>query len=277
MLKIGEFQKLKVIREQNNGFYLSDHEGNEVLLPKREIHSDIKIGDEIKVFIYLDSEDLEVATCESPLITLNKFAYLLVKDVNRYGAFCDWGLPKDLIIPFRNQRMRLRPGQKCIVHMYLDEVTNRLVGTTKLHPFLKHQADANIRVGQEVDLLVTKKVDLGYKVIIDQEYSGLIYRNEVNFPIHPGQQFKGFVKPQRPDKKIDVSIHPIGHRNIEPNAQKILHMLERNKGFLPYSDKSDPEEIRRVFGISKKLFKKSLGALYKQRLVLLKPDGIYKN
>jgi hypothetical protein len=170
----------------------------------------------------------------------------------------------------------MRAGRSYVVYLFIDEISHRLVGSTKLKDFLKQAADEHIQMGQEVDLLVYSENELGYQVIINQTYAGLVYKNEVHQPLSPGQQCKGYIKPIREDGKIDVSLFPIGYQSIEPNAQKIIDKLERNDGFLPYTDKSDPDLIREEFGISKKLFKKSLGALYKQQLVLLKEDGIYK-
>jgi len=182
---------------------------------------------------------------------------------------------KELFIPFRNQAARMQRGRSYVVYMYIDKISNRLVGTTKLKGFLQHEADEHIEMGQEVDLLVYAVNDLGYQVVINQTYSGLIYANEVPEPLQIGQQCKGYIKPIREDGKIDVSLFAVGHQSIEPNSQKILEKLEANEGFLPFTDKSDPERIRKEFGISKKLFKKSLGTLYKQKLVLLKDDGVY--
>ena len=276
MIKIGEYQILTITRQMTQGFYLEDEEGEEVLMPGAYITPDMEIGDEIKVFVYCDSEDRNIATTERPWLEIGGFAPLRVTDVNPVGAFADWGTSKGLFIPFSNQIVKLRPGQRIVVTMYLDELSDRLVGTTKLKAFLKHQADASLRMGQEVDLIVYAQTDLGYQVIVNQKFAGLVYHNEVIKPLKRGQQLKGYVKPIREDGKIDISISPIGHQSIEPNAQKILSKLDLRAGFLPFTDKSDPEDIREEFGISKKLFKKALGSLYKQKLVVLKEDGIYK-
>lgn len=275
MLSIGEYQTLTINREAQQGFYLKDESGAEVLLPRTYITPDMHPGDPIEVFVYCDSEDKEVATTLKPALTVGQFAYLRITDVNEFGAFADWGIPKELFIPFRNQGTRLVKGRSYVVTMYVDEFSNRLVGTTKLKPFLRHELDASLEKGREVDLLVYARTDLGYKVIINQTYAGLVYDNEVVEPLHPGQQLKGYIKPAREDGKIDVSLHPVGHQSIEPNARKILEKLENSGGFLPFTDKSDPDLIWETFGISKKLFKKALGALYRQRLVDLREDGIY--
>lgn len=244
-------------------------------MPKVFITDDMRPGQEIEVFVYINAREVVIATTEKPLITAGQYGYLFVNDVNNIGAFCDWGVSKDLFIPFSNMEKKMSAKRKYMVYMYLDKVSDRLVGSTKLNKYLVKEADGHLTKGQEVDLLVYCETDLGYKVIINQKYLGLIYQSEVHQTLKPGQKLKGYIKPLREDKKIDVSLTPIGHRGIEPNALKILEMLEKNDGFLPFTDKSDPEMIRAKFGISKKLFKKSLGSLYKNRRVVLKKDGIY--
>jgi len=276
MIKIGEFQKLTIKREMPQGFYMEDVDGEEVLMPRAYLTEDMEIGAELEVFVYCDSEDLEIATTEKPMLTVGQFATLQVKDVNKMGAFCDWGVSKELFIPFRNQTFRLEIGDRCVVYLYLDELSDRLVGTTKINAFLQQTADEYFIMGQEVNLMVYAETDLGYRVAINQTHAGLVYKKELYKPLRIGQECKGYIKPLREDEKIDVSVFPIGHQSIEPNAQKIMKRLEVNEGFLPYTDKSNPDLIRREFGISKKLFKKSLGNLYRQKLVLLKKDGIYK-
>ncbi len=276
MLKIGEYQTLSVWREMPQGYYLIDEEENEVLLPRKYITEEMVINSKVDVFVYVDSEGRDVATTEKPFITVGEFACLEVIDINEYGAFCDWGIVKQLLIPFRNQVHQLFVGQEVIVYLMLDEVTDRLVGTTKLKRYLKQVADDDLKKGQEVDLIVYLKTDLGYSVIINRAYLGLIYTNEIPEPLEIGQELKGYIKPFRPDKKIDVSLNPVGRRSIRTNAQKIMDILEENNGFMPFTDKSDPDDIRQTFGISKKLFKKSIGALYREKVVLLKEDGIYK-
>ncbi len=275
MIKIGEFNELTISRETPHGYYLTDVDGEEVLFPRKYISPSMKKGDLLKVIVYLDSGNLPVATLEKPLLTLGQFASLQVNTVNDVGAFCDWGVTKELFIPYRNQAFNLTPNRNYVVHMYFDEKSDRLVGSTKISPYLKHVNDGDLERGQEVDLIMYSESDLGYAVIINQKYSGLIYDNEVHEILRVGQTMKGYVKLIREDGKIDISLTPIGHKSIEPNAQKILTILEKNQGFLPFTDKSDPIMIRKRFGISKKLFKKSLGSLYKQKIVDLKDDGIY--
>lgn len=276
MLKIGEYQTLSVGREMPQGYYLMDEEENEVLLPRKYITDEMEFNSMVDVFVYVDSEGRDVATTEKPYLTVGEFACLEVIDTNEYGAFCDWGILKHLLIPFRNQVHELFVGQRIIVYLLLDELTDRLVGTAKLKNHLKHVADDDLKMGQEVDLIVYLRTDLGYSVIINRTYQGLIYSNEIPKHLEIGQELKGYIKPLRPDKKIDVSLHPIGLDSIQPNAKKIMDLLEANNGFMPFTDKSDPDEIRRTFGISKKLFKKSIGALYRKKMIELKDDGFHK-
>ncbi len=275
MIKLGEYQILTPKREMPQGVYLEDEEGNEVLLPRGYVTPEMEMETEWRVFVYVDSSGLAVATTETPHFTIGQFAYLFVTQVNDVGAFCDWGINKELFVPFRNQASRLLRDERYVVYMYLDEQTQRLVGSTKLNQFLKKEADESLQMGQEVELLVYKETELGFKVIVDQTYDGLVYLNETPQPLRIGQTLTGYLKPIREDRKLDISLTPVGHQSIEPNAQKILEMLERKGGFLPFHDKSDPKQIRAAFGISKKLFKKATGTLYKQQLVELKDDGIH--
>lgn len=274
MIQIGQYHTLKIREQVEEGFYLENEEGHDVLMPSRFIRPEMAIGDEVEVFVYPDSDDIDVATTEKPYFTLGQYAFLEVKDVNKVGAFCDWGLEKELFIPFRNQKYDLRRGDFVVVYLYVDEMTDRLVGTTKVRHLLKPKADENIKKGQEVDLLVYGISDLGYNVVIDHTYSGLLFRSDVLKPLRIGQQLTGYVKPIRPDGKINISLKPIGHLSIEPSAAALLEKLNHAGGFLPYHDKSDPEDIKQAFGMSKKLFKKSIGSLYRQKLILIEADGI---
>ena len=275
MIKIGAFQKLKIAREMPQGFYLEDEEENEVLFPRNFITEEMAEGDEIEVFVYNDTTDIVVATTEIPLLTVGGFATLVVKEVTDIGAFCEWGVSKDLFVPFRNQISKLVANRKYVVHMYHDLVSDRLVGSTKLKPFLQHTADDEIVKGQEVDMLVFSESDLGYNVVINQKYGGLIYDSDVHEILRRGQSLKGYVKPIREDGKIDISLFPLGRKSTEPNSTKIMEKLKENDNFLPFTDKSSPEVIADEFGMSKKLFKRALGNLYKHKMVRLQKDGIY--
>lgn len=274
MIKIGEYQTLTILREMPQGYYLEDEDENEVLLPRKYITEDMEMDDELKVFVYCDSSGREVATTEKPLMTVNQFASLRVTHVNEYGAFCDWGVNKELFVPFSNQHYKLQAGDRAVVYMYLDQVSERLVGTTRLKSYFQ-PSTPDLKMGQKVKCLVYGKTDLGYKVIIDQKHDGLIYASEVKSSIKPGDLKIGYLKPIREDGKLDVSLDAVGHQHIEPNAKIIMDKLLAAGGHLPYTDKSDPEVIRKAFGLSKKMFKKALGKLYKDRLVMLKPEGIY--
>jgi len=253
MIKIGEYQTLTVSREMPQGLYLDDGEANEVLLPQKYITPEMQIDAEVRVFVYCDTEDRIVATTETPVFTVGEFALLVVNDSNHVGAFCAWGVNKDLFIPYSNQVSSMRVGQHYVVYMYLDDKSERLVGTTRLNKILEQFAGEDIEMGQEVDLLVYNETDLGYSVIVDRKYSGLVYKNEIPRPLRYGQTLKGYVKPLRPDRKIDISLTPIGHQSIEPNADKIFTRLKDAGGFLPFHDKSDADAIRMTFGLSRRV------------------------
>ena len=246
-----------------------------MLLPNKYIPQDVKEGDEIEVFVYKDSEDRPVATTLTPKIQRHDFAFLEVKDVNNYGAFLDWGLEKDLMVPFFEQAVKMEAGKSYVVYLFLDQETDRLVATSKVEDFLEDE-DIELEEGQEVDLLVYKKTDLGYKVIINNLFEGLIYHNEIFQPVQIGDKLKGYIKTLREDKKIDVILQKTGYKNIiEPNSEKILEAIKKHDGFLPLNDKSSPDEIYKSLGMSKKVFKKAIGALYKQKVIIIEKDGIY--
>ncbi len=273
MLEIGTYTKLTVDRIKSPGAYLINDEDEDVLLPNKYVSEDLQVGDQIEVFIYLDGEERIVATTENPYIKLNDFAVLKANNVNKIGAFMDWGLEKDLFIPFREQELKIKEGSSYLVYMYFDRQTERLVGSTKLSKYLDN-TDHQLQIRDKVDLIVWSSSDLGTKVIINKKHLGLLYSNEVFKKLKFGQQITGFIKKTRSDNKIDVSLEEISYKNIEPNAQKILNLLEKNNGHLKLNDKSHPDEIQDVLGISKKAFKKALGSLYKKRLVTIDRKGI---
>ncbi len=275
MIQIGEYQTLTIVREMPQGYYLENENEDEVLLPRKYVTEDMEMDDRIKVFVYCDSSGREVATTENPVFTVNQFAQLRVTTVNEVGAFCDWGVNKELFIPFGNQAKKMEVDQSYIIHMYLDEVSERLVGTSRLRSYLK-KAEGELAMGQQVKCLVYAITPLGFKVVVDQKYDGLIYKNEVAEPLAIGDIKRGYIKPLREDGKLDISLNPVGHQHIEPNAKLILQKLLAAGGSLPFTDKSDPEAIRKTFGISKKMFKKAIGNLYKQKLILIEGDGIRK-
>ncbi|NBA88183.1 GntR family transcriptional regulator [Emticicia sp. CRIBPO] len=274
-MKVGQYNTLKILRGTSVGMYLGDEEGNDVLLPHKYIPENSEVGQDIEVFIYRDSEDRVIATTLKPLIELNKFACLEVVGVSQFGAFVDWGLEKDLFIPFREQNKKLEHGDWTVVYLYLDEQTDRLVGSCKVHKFFKNNISVGLEPGEEVDLLVFEKTDLGMNVIINHLYKGLIYENEIFQRIAWGDTLKGYIKNIREDGKIDVTLQKQGFLQvIEPNSQKILDYLKANGGILPLSDKSDSIEIMELLEMSKKNFKKAAGNLYKQKLIVIEDQQI---
>jgi predicted RNA-binding protein (virulence factor B family) len=275
MIQLGVYNLLEVHKETENGLYLKDNEGQEVLLPNKFKTEEMQIGDKLEVFVHSDSQNRFVATTQIPKIKLGEFATLWVTEVNMIGAFCNWGMDKDLFIPYRNQLKELVSNRQYVVHLYLDEKSKRLTGTTILKPYLTPIADEDIKSGDEVDIIVFAESNLGYSVIVNQKYEGLVYENESEEILRRGQYLKAWVKPIRDDGKIDLSIKPIGHKSIEPAGQKVLDLLKTSDGFLPYSDKSDAKKIKEFFGMSKKLFKKAIGGLYKQRLIKIEKSGIH--
>lgn len=275
MIQLGKFNRLKIVRQTNNGIYLTDgEESGEVLLPKKYVPETWEVGDWLRVFIFKDSEDRLTATTATPLIKLNEFACLQVREVNGFGAFLDWGLEKDLLVPFKEQPGRMVPGGWYMVFLYLDHETDRLAASGRYQKFLQKD-NIQLSPGQEVKLLIDNQTELGFNVIINQRYPGLVYQNEIFEKLHRGDYRKGYVKHVREDGKIDISLQKPGYAKVEPNAERILVKLHENKGFLPLTDDSDPGDIAATLEMSKKTFKKAVGALYKQRLIRLEKHGIY--
>lgn len=273
MISIGNFNTLKIARRTNVGLYLTD--GTEdVLLPKKYLPENFEINDDIEVFVYLDQEERPVATTLEPYIILNEFALLKVNYMNDFGAFMDWGLEKDLFVPFREQARPMTVGNYYIIYMHLDEKTNRLMGSSKLNQFLDNN-NLTVEIGEEVDLIVTHITDAGINVIINEKHKGLMYQNEVFEDLRTGDRIIGYIKNIRPDGKIDVSRTKIGFEKVTDSASKILSELEFNDGFLGLNDKSHPDEIKTILEMSKKTFKQTIGVLYKEKKILIKQDGIY--
>lgn len=272
MISIGTFNTLKIARRTNVGLFLTDG-SQDVLLPKKYIPKISEIGDELEVFVYLDHEERPVATTLEPKIYLNEFSLLKVNYVNDFGAFMDWGLEKDLFVPFREQARKMSEGNYYIVYMYMDEKTNRLVGSSKLNQFLDNK-NLTVSEGEEVDLIVSHITDAGINVIINEKHKGLMYKNEVFEDLRTGDRIIGYIKNIRPDGKIDVSRHKLGFEKVSDNATKILEELNYNNGFLGLNDKSHPDEIKTVLGMSKKTFKQTIGVLYKERKILIEENGI---
>ncbi len=273
MIDIGEHNKLKIARVAPPGLYLQDEEENEVLLPNKYVQDEHKTGDYLTVFVYNDSEDRLVATLEQPAVVLNRFASLKVNQVSSVGAFLDWGLGKDLLVPFSEQQIKMEEGKWYVIFLYKDEKTNRLVGSSKISKHLQ-QFHITLKPGDEVELMVYQKTDLGYKVIINEEHDGLLYANEVFREIKPGDKLDGYVKKVRPDNKIDVTLQKSTRSEVDILSAQLLEQLQNNKGFLPYTDRSDAETIYATFKVSKKVFKKALGFLYKKRKITISDEGI---
>ncbi len=268
-MKIGEYNKLIINRFVDFGAYLIDDEDNEVLLPKRYLTGYEELDDEIEVFVYNDSENRPVATTEQPVATVGQFCLMRVKAVNAIGAFLDWGLTaKDLLVPFREQRVRMQAGRSYIVYIYLDPSSQRIVASAKLDKFMSN-ALPDYYHRQKVDVLIVQQQEIGYRVIIDGKFWGMIYNNELYQPVNIGEHHMGFIKQVRDDGKIDVTLAKIEKMRIDDVADDIFHYLQENGGTMTLNDKSSPEDILRTFNCSKKDFKKALGLLYKQHKVTL--------
>ncbi|WP_047245699.1 CvfB family protein [Maribacter thermophilus] len=273
MIEIGKKNNLTILRDTSVGLFLGDEEGNDILLPNKYVPTAYEIGDKIEVFCYLDYDERPIATTIDPDIMIGEFRLLQVAEVNEYGAFMDWGLEKHLLVPFREQRNKMKQGQWYVVHCYLDQKSGRLVASNKLDKFLSNE-NLQIKEWDEVDLVVTRQTDLGWEVIVNEKHKGLVYFNEVFKTINIGDVIPGCVKKIRNDNKIDISLQPLGSRVLEPAANKIYSVIKENGGFLALHDKSDPEEIRDMLQMSKKTFKKGLGTLYKERKIKLEDDGV---
>lgn len=276
MIRLGDFNTLSAFRETEFGWYLMDEsQTEEILLPKKFVPENFAEGDTLKVFVFNDSEDRATATTQTPKITRDSFACLQVIEVTKYGAFMDWGMDKDLLVPFSEQRKEMERDNWYIIYLYLDEETDRLVGSNKWSNFVEKE-DIDLEVGQEVDLLIAEGSNLGVKVIIDDTYSGLIFQNEIFHDIHRGDKMKGYIKKIREDGKIDVSLQKQGYKNvIDDFSNKILTEIKSRGGFLNLTDKSAPGEIYAQLEMSKKNFKRAVGGLYKQKMIRIEKDGIY--
>jgi predicted RNA-binding protein (virulence factor B family) len=273
MLFLGKYNDLTIERVTSVGLYLSEPEGEEILLPNKYLTDDMKIGDVIRVFVYKDSEDRPVATTQTPKLLRDEFGFLEVKDVNSYGAFLDWGLEKDLFVPFSEQTTRMEKGESYIVFLYLDRRTERLVATSKWRQNVDNER-LTVAEGDQVDLLIAERTDLGYNVIVNKYHIGLIFYSDIFKRISIGQRLVGFVKLVREDNKLDISLEKIGYERIEGHALAIHERLKSSGGYLPLTDKSSPKEIEDLFEMSKKNFKKAIGGLYKQGLIVLEEQGI---
>ncbi len=272
MLQIGVYHTLKIDRETKVGLFLVNAT-DDVLLPNKYVPNDFTIGDDLTVFVYLDHEERPVATTLKPFISLNSFAVLKVSYINKFGAFLDWGMEKDLFVPFKEQARPMEKDKRYIVTMYLDKQTGRLAASSKINQFLDKEP-LDIEVGQEVDLMVSHITEIGINAIINGKFRGLAYQNEVFETVSPGYKTKGYIKTIRPDGKIDVSFQKQGFEAIDDSSQQVLEALKQNDGVLRLNDNSHPEEIKSVLKMSKKTFKKAIGSLYKQKLIDINNEGI---
>jgi predicted RNA-binding protein (virulence factor B family) len=275
MANIGKLNTLTVMREAEQGLYLDGDNLGDILIPKRYVPEGTEVDGEIEVFIYTDSEDRIIATTEKPYAMVGQFGAMKVVHVNKFGAFLDWGLMKDLFVPFREQKMKMLEGNTYVVFVYLDLDSDRIAGSAKLDQFLD-ETPPPFEQGEEVEIIIAQKTDLGFKVIINETHWGLIFKNEIFGNIRIGDKRKAYIKNLRDDDKIDVSLQKEGYDRIDSVSKTILQKIEDEGGFLALTDKSSPEEISATFGISKKAFKKAIGALYKQRLIELDTHGIRK-
>ncbi|OYT97537.1 MAG: GntR family transcriptional regulator [Pseudomonas sp. PGPPP3] len=275
MALIGRYNSLQVVKHTDFGLYLDGGADGEILLPKRYIPKDTpsEVEDWLNVFIYLDSDDKLIATTEKPKVQVGEFASLKVLEINSIGIFLDWGLSKDLLLPYSEEKRSLEAGQYCVVHVYLDKHTRRITATARLDRYLDVRPAA-YQVGQAVDLLVAESTDMGFKAIINNQHWGLIHKNEVFKFLRSGMREKGFIKELRADGKISLSLQPVGQEAANSLHEKILQQLQDNGGTLAVSDKSPPEVISGLFGVSKGNFKKAIGALYKQGRIVIHADRI---
>lgn len=273
MLELGRKARLRVLKSSDYGLFLDGENFGEVLLPKRYVTHEMTVGSDVDVIIFLDGEERVVATTEVPYAELNEFACLKVNSVEKVGAFMDWGVSKDLFVPFAEQRVKMEVGKKYIVYIFLDPLTERLMGSSKLEKFFDTHLN-ELQEGQEVDLMIWHPTPLGYKAIINRRYEGLLYKSEVFRNLKTGEVLKGYVKTVRPDGKIDLSLDVKGYHRVDKYSQIILDLLKKSGGHLPYNDKTDPEVIYSIFGFSKKVFKMSIGKLYKEKIIDMSDKGI---
>lgn len=276
MIEIGKYNLLTILRSSEPGVYLIDEEGNEVLLPNKYVPESYRKGDEIRVFVYKDSEDRPIATTLDPKGQDGDFAYLKVKAINNIGAFLDWGLEKDLLVPFKEQGSRMDTGQGYLVYIRLDPDTERMVASERIERYTSKDVD-ELEEEEAVQLLIGGRSELGIKAIVNNRFLGLLYQNEVFRELEPGEEITGYIKKIREDGKIDLRLEQKGYSSIEPNADKILDHLKFNGGHLDLTDKSSPEEIKERLQMSKKVFKKAIGALYKEKHIRIEEDGVYLN
>lgn len=274
MVQLGQYNTLPILRFVDFGLYLDGGDGLEILMPKRYMPQGAKEGDEIRVFVYQDSEARLIATNEHPYATVGQFANLRINSVNQTGAFADWGTSKELLIPHREQAVKMEEGHRYIIYIYIDQVSGRIAGTSKLDKHLGN-IPPTYQDGEEVEALIWRRTPLGYKAIINHQHVGMIYENQIFREVRIGERLRAWVKGIREDEKIDLSLQPIGYRQmIDPAEATILKALHNHNGFMPLTDHSTPELIAFELQMSKKTFKKAIGSLYKQERIVIRPDGI---
>ena len=272
-IELGKYNVLEVVKEVDFGMYLDGKDDGEILLPTRYVPEGCKPGDLLNVFIYLDMDERLIATTLQPLVQVGEFACLEVAWVNQYGAFLDWGLMKDLFVPFREQKMKMQKGGKYVVHVHIDDESYRIVASAKVEHYLSKEKP-EYQPGDQVEILVWQRTDLGYKVIVDNRYSGLIFKNEIFQHVEPGMKTTAYVKQVREDGKIDIELQKEGRAKVEDFSETLLNFIKENNGYTTLNDKSAADLIYDTFGVSKKTFKKAVGDLYKKHLVTLEEGGI---
>ena len=270
---LGKYNQLEVVKTVDFGVYLNGGDDGEILLPARYVPEGCKPGDMLNVFIYLDNEERLVATTLQPLVQVGGFACLEVAWVNEYGAFLDWGLMKDLFVPFREQKMKMQKGHRYVIHAHVDEDSYRIMASAKVERYLSKEFPP-YQSGDEVEVMVWQKTDLGYKVIVDNKFGGLVYRKEIFKALEPGMRLPAYVRQVREDGKIDLTLQKDGAQKVGDFSEILLQYIKDHDGFTPLNDKSAAEEIYDAFGVSKKTFKKAVGDLYKKRLIVLLEGGI---
>lgn len=272
-IELGKFNNLEILRVVDFGIYLDGKDSGEILLPSKYVPSKFEIGDIIKVFVYLDSSERLIATTEQPFAQVGDFAYLEVSWTNQYGAFLSWGILKDLFVPFSEQNYKMQKGEHYLVYIYVDKETYRIVASAKINKFISKEKSP-FNFGDQVNALVWKETDLGIKVIVENKYSGLLYKKEIFKKLNPGEKIKAYVKQVRDDGKIDLIFQKPGYEYSEAFSKTLFNYIQENNGFIKFTDKSNAADIYNNFGVSKKTFKKAIGALYKERLITIENDGI---
>ncbi len=272
-VRLGRYNQLEVVKEVDFGVYLDGGDDGEILLPARYVPEDCQPGDMLNVFIYLDNEERLVATTLTPYAQVGDFACLEVAWTNQYGAFLDWGLMKDLFVPFREQKNKMEKGERYVVHVHLDEDSYRIMASAKVERYLSSDMPP-YHPGDGVEILVWQRTDLGYKVIVDNRFGGLIYATDVVRPLSTGTKTEAYVRQVRPDGKIDIVLQPDGPRKVDDFTEVLLDYIRQHDGFTTFQDKTPAEDIYATFGVSKKTFKKAVGDLYKKHLVILEEGGI---